>query len=140
MWRRSLRSVFGGGSSPVATSPTDTSRAAAASPAIVPGTAAYKAAQNRVVAAILELRAVVKTGSAQEIAAAVDVFKAKATADDLEPRELAGEVADAERMLTVLAYTDRLNRGEGVQSMAVMSDGEPAYFRATRANRETPRG
>jgi len=93
-----------------------------------------------VVAAILELRAVVKTGSAQEIEAAIDVFKAKATADDLEPRELAGEVAKAEHMLTVLAYTDRLNRGEGVQSMAVMSDGEPAYFRATRANRDTARG
>ena len=77
-------------------------------------------------------------GSAEEIPAAVDVFKAKAVADDLEPRELAGEVASAEHMLTVLACADRLNRGEGLQAMAVMPDGEPAYFRAT-VSRETAR-
>lgn len=140
MFRRILRSLFGGGASPAATPSANTSPAAAASRDLVPGTPAYKAAQKRVVAAILQLRAVVKTGSAQEIGAAIDAFKAKATADDLEPRELAGEVAKAAHMLTVLAYTDRLNRGEGVQSMAVMSDGEPAYFRAAIANRETVRG
>jgi len=96
-------------------------------------------AQKVLVAAILELRAVVDSGSAEEIAAAIDVFKAKAVAGDLEPRELADEVAKAEHMLTVLAYTDRLNRGEGVQAMAVMPDGEPAYFRAASVSRETAR-
>jgi hypothetical protein len=96
-------------------------------------------AQKAVVAAILELRAVVAKGSAEQIAAAIEVFKAKATAGDLEPRELADEMAKAEHMLTVLAYTDRLNRGEGVQAMAVMPDGESAYFRATNVSRETKR-
>jgi hypothetical protein len=87
---------------------------------------------------MLDLRDVVKTGSAEQIAAAVDVFKAKAIADDLEPRELSGEVARAEHMLSVLACTDRLNRGEGLQPMGVMADGEPAYFRAS-VSRETAR-
>lgn len=96
-------------------------------------------AQKALVAAILELRAVVDSGSAEQIASAIDVFKAKAAVGDLEPRELADEVAKAEHMLTVLAYTDRLNRGEGMQAMAVMPDGEPAYFRATRVSRETAR-
>jgi HIRAN domain len=96
-------------------------------------------AQKALVAAILELRAVVDSGTAEQISAAIDVLKAKAAAGDLEPRELAGEVAKAEHMLTVLAYTDRLNRGEGVQAMAVMPDGEPAYFRATNVSRETAR-
>ena len=63
-------------------------------------------------AAILELRTVVDNGSEEQIAAAIDMFKAKAAAGDLEPRELADEVAKAEHMLTVLAYTNRLNRGE----------------------------
>ena len=108
---------------------------AAASPPQTPSADAQKA----MVAAILELRAVVKSGTGDQIAAAIDVFKAKATAGDLEPRELAGEVADAERMVTVLAYADRLNRGEGVQAMAVMPDGEPAYFHAPRVRRETGR-
>jgi hypothetical protein len=95
--------------------------------------------QKAAVAAILELRAVVAKSSAEQIAAAIEVFKGKATACDLEPRELADEVAKAEHMLTVLAYTDRLNRGEGVQAMAGMPDGESAYFRATHVSRETKR-
>jgi hypothetical protein len=37
-------------------------------------------AQKAMVAAILELRAVVDSGSAEQIAAAIDVFKAKAAA------------------------------------------------------------
>jgi hypothetical protein len=140
MFRRILRFLFGGGDSPAASSPTaDRSPTADSSRALVPRTPAYKAAQDRLVVAIRALRAVVKTGTTQEIKAAIDVFNAKAIADDLEPKERAGEVAEAEHMLTVLAHLDGLNRGEGVQSMAVMSDGETAYFRA-RANRETARG
>lgn len=96
-------------------------------------------AQKVLVAAILELRAVVKSGTAEEIAAAIDVFTAKAIAYDLVPREREGEVAKAEHMLTVLAYTDRLNRGEGLQVVATMSDGDPAYFLATNVARETAR-
>jgi hypothetical protein len=96
-------------------------------------------AQKRVVAAILELRAIVDSGNAEQISAAIDVFRAKATADDLEPRELADEVAKAEHMLTVLAYADRLNRGDGVQAVAMMPDGESAYFRATNVSRERAR-
>ena len=42
-------------------------------------------------------------------------------------------------MLTVLAYTDRLDRGEGVQAMATMPDGEAAYYRATDVSHETAR-
>lgn len=122
MLRAFLRSVFGGADSTAAKSAAPTPDA-----------------QKVVVAAILELRAVVDSGSAEQIATAVDVFNAKATAGDLEPRELADEVAKAERMVTVLAYADRLNRGEGVQAMAVMPDGEPAYFRATSVSRETAR-
>jgi hypothetical protein len=96
-------------------------------------------AQKTLVAAILELRAVIKSGTAQQIAAAIDVFTAKAVAYDLEPRELTGEVAKAEHMLTVLAYADRLNQGEGVQVVATMPDGESAYFHATNVSRETAR-
>jgi hypothetical protein len=89
--------------------------------------------------AILELRAVVENGNADEILAAIETFKAKATAGDLEPREQASEVAKAQHMLTVLAYMSRLNNGEGVQPMALMPDGEPAYFRAVNASRDTGR-
>lgn len=96
-------------------------------------------AQQVLAAAILELRAVVDGGSAEEITAAIELFKARAVAGDLEPRELADEVADAEHMLVVLAYMDRLNRGEGVQPVATMSDGESAFFHTSRAVRETTR-
>ncbi len=82
------------------------------------------------VEATLELRALVDDGSADQIAAAIDVFKGKATAGDLEPSELAEEVRRAENMIKVLAYADRLDRGEGVQTVATMSDGEPSFFRA----------
>ena len=129
MLRAILRFVFGGADSPTA----------ASSPAAANTAEATAAAHKRVVAAILDLGAVVKSGSAEQIAAAVDVFKAKATADELELSELAHEVAKAEHMLTVLAYADRLNRGEGVQAVAVMADGESSYFRAKDAKRETAR-
>jgi hypothetical protein len=121
--RAFIRSLFGGADSTAAQK----------------STAAAADAQKAVVAAILELRAVVKSGSAEQIATAIDGFKAKATAYDLEARELADEVAKAEHMLTVLAYTDRLNRGEGVQAVATLSDGEPAYFHAANVSRLTPR-
>jgi hypothetical protein len=42
-------------------------------------------------------------------------------------------------MLTVLAYLDGLSRGEPLQALATMSDGEPAYFRGTDVCRETGR-
>jgi len=96
-------------------------------------------AQKILVAAILELRAVVKSGTAQEIPAAIEVFRAKAVAYDLVLHEREGEVANAEYMLTVLAYADRLNRGEGVQVVGTMPDGEPAYFHAPNVSRETVR-
>jgi hypothetical protein len=67
------------------------------------------------------------------------VFTGKGVAYDLVPREREHEVAKAEHMLTVLAYTDRLNRGEGVQAMATMPDGESAYFFADNVSRETAR-
>jgi len=51
--------------------------------------AATADAQNVLVAAIRELRAVVDSGSAEQIAVAVDVFKSKATEGDLDQRELA---------------------------------------------------
>jgi hypothetical protein len=127
--RAFLRLVFGRGDA----------TGGAGSQAVTPGTAAYAAAQKRLVAAIGDLRQVLKTGSAEEIATAITVFKAKAVADDLEARELAGEVSEADHMLAVLAYSDRLNRGEGVQAVAVMADGEPTYFRAKDASRETAR-
>lgn len=136
MLRGVLRFLFGGAGSPAATPRT---AVAASSRAVIPGTPAHAAAQKAMVTAILELRAIVDRGSAEQIAVAIDAFKAKATAGDLEPRELAGEVAKGERMLTVLAYLDRLNRGEGLQAMATMPDGEPAYFRATNVSRETAR-
>ena len=129
MLRAILRLLFGGAGSP----------AAASSSGIATSAETTADAKKRLVAAILDLRAVVKSGSAEQIVAAVDVFKAKASADDLEPRELANEVAKAEHMLTVLAYADRLYRGDGVQVVTVMPDGEPAYFRATNVSRETPR-
>jgi hypothetical protein len=96
-------------------------------------------AQTALVAAILELRAVVDSGSAEQIAVAIDVFKAKATAGDLDQRELADEVAKAEQMLTVLAYIDGLKRGEPVQALFTMSDGQPTYFRGRDVCRETAR-
>ena len=95
--------------------------------------------RKALVAAILEIRAVVSGGSAAQIAAAIRLFKDKAVADDLEPRELASEVAKAERMLTAPAYADCLNRGEDLQAPAVMSDGEPAYYRSTGVSREMAR-
>jgi hypothetical protein len=91
------------------------------------------------VAAILELRAVVNDGSAEQIAAAIDVFKKKALIYDLEPRELAEEVAKAEHMLTVLGYAERLGRGEGVQALLILPDGERVFFRAPKVSRETAR-
>jgi hypothetical protein len=120
--RAILRFLFGGAGSPVPAADAE----------------ATADAQKRLVSAIRDLRAVVENGSPEQIVAAVDLFKAKAAADDLEPRELAGEIASAEHVLTVLAYADRLNRGEGVQAMAVMPDGEPTYFRAN-VSRETAR-
>jgi HIRAN domain len=96
------------------------------------------AAQKAMVDAILELRAVVKEGTPDQIAAAIETFKAKALAGDLDRRELAGEVADAEEMLATLAYTDRLGRGEGVESVATRSDGASSYFRR-RASRAMAR-
>jgi hypothetical protein len=42
------------------------------------------------------------------LAAAIDVFKAKAVAGNVEQRELAGEVAKAEQMVTVLAICGSL--------------------------------
>jgi hypothetical protein len=96
-------------------------------------------AQKVLVAAMLELRAVIKSGTAEEIAAAIEVFRAKALAYDLVPREREGEIADAERMLTMLAYAERLDRGEGLQVMATMPDGEPAYFHQSNVSRDTTR-
>jgi hypothetical protein len=96
-------------------------------------------AQKVLVAAILELRDVVKSGTAQDIAAAIETFRTKAVASDLVLREREGEVAKAEYMLTVLAYADRLSRDEGVQVVATMSDGEPAYFQAPDVSRDTVR-
>jgi hypothetical protein len=104
-----------------------------------PAASATADTKKRVVAAILKLRGLVKSGSAAQIEAAIRVSKSRAAADDFEPRELSQVVADAQHMLAVLAYSDRLARGEGVQTMAVMSDGEPAYFRTGRASRETAR-
>ena len=60
-------------------------------------------ARKVLVAAILELRAVVKSGTAEEIAAAIDVFTAKAIAYDLVPREREGEVAKAELTVEVVS-------------------------------------
>src|SRR4030095_4078320 len=61
------------------------------------------------------------------------------TAGDLDQRELADEVAQAEQMLTVLAYIDGLKRGEPVQVLFTMSDGQPTYFRGKDVYRETAR-
>jgi len=49
------------------------------------------------------------------------------------------EVAKAEQMLTVLAYIDGLKRGEPVQALFTMSDGQPTYFRGKDVCRETAR-
>jgi hypothetical protein len=90
-----LRSLFGGTSSKAA----GTSLAPANSPE------ATAAAQKRLVAAILKLRFVVKSGNAEQIAAAIELFKARAIADDLEPSERLAEVAKAEQRLTALTTT-----------------------------------
>src|SRR5687768_16064742 len=92
-----------------------------------------------VVAAILELRAVADSGSAEQITAAINVFKANAAAGVLAPREIADEVTKAEQMLTVLAFIDGLNRSEAVKALDTMSDGEPTYFRGIDCYRETSR-
>jgi hypothetical protein len=97
------------------------------------------AAQQAMVDAILELRAVVKKGTPDQISAAIETFKAKALAGDLDRRELASEVADAEEMLATLAYTDRLGRREGVESVATRSDGAASYFRARKVSRTVGR-
>ena len=100
MLRAFVRSLFGGAAS---TAPTSAANA-----------------QKALVAAILELRAVVDSGSAEQIAVAIDVFKSKATAGDLDQRELADEVAKAEQMLTVLAYIDGLKRGDEAKAESRM--------------------
>ena len=105
-----------------------------AAPANAPSVDAVADARNRLVAAILDLRTTVSSGSADQIRNAIEDFTAKAIADDLVSGERESEVAKAERMLMVLAYADRLARGQGLQPMAVMSDGQPAYFHATARN------
>jgi len=116
---RFIRSLFGGAAGAAHTSQAD--------------------AQNALVTSMLELRGIVTSGNADQITTAIDVFKAKAIAGDLDVREREHEVAKAERMLAVLVYMDRLQRGEGVQQIAVMPDGEPAYFRSASVSRETNR-
>jgi hypothetical protein len=96
-------------------------------------------AQKAMVNAILELRRVVKGGNAAEIPAAIEKFRADAIAGDLVEHERKSEIVDAEDMLWVLAYLERLDRGEGLQTVAKMSDGAPSYFRADRASRAMKR-
>ena len=96
-------------------------------------------AHQAMVNAILELRRVVKGGNAAEIPAAIEKFRADAIAGDLDERERKSEIVDAEDMLWVLAYLERLDRGEGLQTVAKMSDGALSYFRADRASRAMKR-
>jgi hypothetical protein len=88
--------------------------------------------------AILELRTTVKTADAGQITAAIDAFKTQADGR-LDSRELAGEVAAADSMLTALSYTERLQRGEPLPVVATMSDGGPCYYRGNNVALERSR-
>jgi hypothetical protein len=89
--------------------------------------------------AILELRHIVEEGSATEIAAGIDAFRAKSVAGDLDAREREGEIEKAHFMLSVIAYLERIERGDGLQAVASMSDGEPSFYRQPFAFREMAR-
>ena len=98
------------------------------------------AVANKVmVAAILEIREVVTRGNSAQIRAAIDTFRDRAIAGDLVVREREGEIADAEYVLSVLAYLERIDKGEGLQAIATMSDGEPSFYRNPKVYRRMVR-
>jgi hypothetical protein len=93
--------------------------------------------QKAMVTAILALRKIVKSGSATDIVAALDAFKAE-TRGRLDEREAAAEVVDAQTMLAALSCEERVQHGEGLAPVATMSDGQPSYYRGRNVSLTGP--
>lgn len=82
-----------------------------------------------------ELFQIISPESGDEPACQV-VAVAKSFARDLRTER---SVKTVSGLIAALPYTDRLSRGEGVQVMTTMPDGESAYFHQTNVSRETGR-